>query len=216
MEKKFDSLLFDLDGTLWYACDPIAKGWNETFAHFDIDVRVNAKHIESVAGHPFHQCVQALLPDLDLSVYSDFVERLGEFEKRHMEKEGGLLYPYVKEGLEQLSKRYPLFIVSNCSAWYLEMFLADAHIKKFFKDWDCFGLSSISKSAMIQAMIKKHGLKKPVYIGDTIGDEKAALEASIPFLHAGYGYGKPLGSPLSVVNFRDLVCLLCRDSSNLK
>ena len=216
MKKKYDSLIFDLDGTLWYACTPSAKGWNQTFDHYGIDVQVNAKHIESVAGNPFHKCVEALLPDLDLSVYSDFVEKLGSYEKEHMEKEGGILYPYVKEGLKKLSQDYKLFIVSNCSDWYLEMFLSDLEVKQYFSDWDCFGLSLISKSDMIKAMIKKHGLKKPVYIGDTVGDEKAASEALVPFFHAGYGYGKPLGSPRSFATFTDLVSAFCTDFSNLK
>lgn len=204
MIKKYDALIFDLDGTLWYACTPIAKGWNETFAHFGIDVQVNAQHIESVAGHPFHKCVEALLPHLDLSLYPGFVEKLGFYEKKHMQKEGGELYEGVREGLGKLQNHHELYIVSNCSTWYLEMFLADPKIRQLFKDWDCFGLSSISKGAMIEAMVKKHGLKKPVYIGDTVGDERAASEASVPFIHAGYGYGKPLGSPVSVSCFSDL------------
>lgn len=206
MTQKFDALIFDLDGTLWYACEPIAKGWNETFAHFGIDVTVNAQHIESVAGHPFHKCVEALLPKLDLSQYPDFVEKLGFYERRHMEREGGKVYPHVQETLEKLKKNHELFIVSNCSAWYLEMFLQNPDLRKLFKDWDCFGLSSISKSEMIKAMIKKHGPKKPVYIGDTVGDERAAQEALVPFIHASYGYGKPLGVPVSILScFSDLL-----------
>jgi len=191
MSKKFDALLFDLDGTLWYACHTIAKGWNETFAHFSLDLKVNAKDIESVAGHPFSQCVQALFPEKDLSVYPQFVQTLSCYEKKHMDKEGGLLYPGVKENLEKLSKDYKLYIVSNCSTWYLEMFLnfPALNLKKCFVDWDCFGLSSISKSSMITNMIKSHKLKNPVYIGDTRGDELAAKEANVPFIHASYGYG---------------------------
>ena len=36
----------------------------------------------------------------------------------------------------------------------------------------------------------RHGLAAPVYIGDTVMDERSAREAGCPFIHAAYGFGE--------------------------
>ena len=36
---------------------------------------------------------------------------------------------------------------------------------------------------------KRHGLRSPVYVGDTVMDERSAREAGCTFIHAAYGFG---------------------------
>ena len=39
-------------------------------------------------------------------------------------------------------------------------------------------------------VIERNRLDRAVYLGDTLGDQRAAEEAGIPFLHAAYGFGQ--------------------------
>ncbi len=216
MKNAFDSLIFDLDGTLWYACGAIAKGWNEAFIHFDLNYSVTAADIEKVAGHPFDKCVNALFPDIDIRSYPKFIDVFSSFEKKHMLLEGGELYPLVETGLRQLQKHYKLFIVSNCSDWYLEEFLKKISAPPLFQAVDCFGKSGIKKVEMIKQMMKRNHLKKSLYIGDTVHDQNAAVDAGIAFAHAAYGYGKNLKAQFQFENFEQLVSYFMHEASNLE
>ena len=44
-------------------------------------------------------------------------------------------------------------------------------------------------------MVEKHGLKNPVYVGDTALDAKSAAQAGVPFIHANYGFGQVEDAP---------------------
>jgi hypothetical protein len=39
-------------------------------------------------------------------------------------------------------------------------------------------------------MKNKYSLRNPVYIGDTIADQKATELVQMDFIHAAYGFGK--------------------------
>ena len=41
----------------------------------------------------------------------------------------------------------------------------------------------------IRLLCREHGLARPVYVGDTAMDERAAAEAGCPFIHVTYGFG---------------------------
>ena len=37
--------------------------------------------------------------------------------------------------------------------------------------------------------MERHGLRRPVYVGDTHMDERSARQAGCAFIHAAYGFG---------------------------
>ena len=53
-------------------------------------------------------------------------------------------------------------------------------------------------------MVRRHGLKRPLYIGDTQGDYNAAVKAGVPFLHAAYGFGSVDAPVPAVERFADI------------
>jgi phosphoglycolate phosphatase len=83
-----------------------------------------------------------------------------------------------------------LFIVSNCQCGYIETFLGYHKLGKYFKDYECAGNTGLSKGGNIKKIIERYDLKASVYVGDTQGDCDAAAAAEIPFIFAGYGFGK--------------------------
>ena len=56
----------------------------------------------------------------------------------------------------------------------------------------------------------RNGFESPLYIGDTLSDQQAALEAGIDFVWARYGFGQGLSAALAVDSFEELSQLLER------
>jgi phosphoglycolate phosphatase len=201
---KYDSIIFDLDGTLWDASSASAEGWNIALQNLGIDVMITGDDIKSISGKPYRECMEILLPDIDPE--SDvFYDELNRQEKVIIEKKGGILYDSVHGCLEVLSESYKLFIISNCEGWYLDEFFRFSEVKKYFSGYDCHGKSNKTKKEMIQEMAKKQGLYRPVYVGDTDGDHKSASDAGIDFIHIRHGFGKPASIPcMAFENFKEL------------
>lgn len=202
---KYDSIIFDLDGTLWNAAAASAKGWNEGFRSLGLtDREINAKDIEGVAGKPFEECVLTLFPDLNFEKYPTIFDDINRHEKNHIQRDGGVLYDGVKDGLQSLAKHYDLYLVSNCQVWYLESFLKFSELEGFFKDVECYGRTRNSKSDNLKDVVRRNSLKLPVYVGDTYGDMVSSKEAGVDFMCASYGFGKDLEAKESFDSFRDL------------
>ena len=198
-----NALIFDIDGTLWNACPSSAKGFNKGLETLGISKRISAEGVENVAGNPYEACIEILLPGF-LRQYPTLLEVLSEFEEEVIKQDGGVFYDGAILGIQKLSKNFPIFIISNCQEWYLELFLNQSGLKPFLQDYDCFGRSQASKNTMIKNMTKKYSLKNPVYIGDTAGDEKACKLSKTDFIHVSYGFGKPENKCISFSSFREL------------
>ena len=65
------------------------------------------------------------------------------------------------------------------------------HYTSFITDFECYGNTGLNKDQNIALVIKRNNLKNAVYVGDTQGDYDACKKASIPFVWASYGFGKP-------------------------
>ena len=205
MKTKYDGLIFDLDGTLWNASQASAKGWCKGLKTLEKDITITTKDIESVAGNTYRQCLELLLPQNVLTI-PNLTETLNKYEKEMVKMEGGQFFPAVLDGLKQLTSQYSLFIISNCQEWYLNVFWKYSNTKSYFTDWDFHGRSLLPKKDMINNMMKKHQLKNPAYIGDTIIDANASKASGIDFFHAGYSFNpKRIDSVVSFTSFNQLV-----------
>ncbi len=184
-----DALIFDLDGTLWDAAETSAIGWQSVIKELDLDIIVNRDTIRSISGLPFAKCVESIFGDYAASL-PDLIEQLDEAEQHCIISRGGRLYPHAEEVISTLSKKYNLFLVSNCQEWYLEAFFAHSGFRPFFKEAICIGQTGRPKSHNIKAIIDRHHLRKPIYVGDTHWDQEAAFFAGAKFIFASYGFGK--------------------------
>ena len=57
-------------------------------------------------------------------------------------------------------------------------------------------------------IMKKNGVTKAVYVGDTAGDENSARVAEIPFVFASYGFGEAVAPDYTINSFDELPKLL--------
>lgn len=183
-----DALIFDLDGTLWDAAVPTARGWNEALAELGAETRVTVDGIRSVAGTPFLGCVEILVPEICPPTEA-MLKTIDVREEQAIAESGGTLFAGVEPGLERLASVYPLYLVSNCQAWYLDLFFAKTGLQKHFAGADCNGYSGHSKREMLDRLAKSQGLTGAVYVGDTQGDHDSAREAGLSFAFARYGFG---------------------------
>jgi phosphoglycolate phosphatase len=113
-----------------------------------------------------------------------------DYECDYLAEHGATLYDNLEQVLEELSKKYKLFIVSNCQEGYIQCFFrAYPQLEKYFLDYEYPGRSGKLKADNIRLVIERNGLNNPIYVGDTQGDATAAGAAGVPFIFARYGFG---------------------------
>jgi phosphoglycolate phosphatase len=211
---NIDSIIFDLDGTLWDSTDVVLKAWNYILQNNDkAKASITREDMESIMGLQAHQIGTKLFPYLENEDSTKLVKYCCEEEKEFLLKEGGNLYPDLEFVLEKLSEQYSLFIVSNCECGYIETFLEYHKLGKYFKDIECAGNTGMVKGENIKKIIKRNHLDRPVYVGDTQGDCDGAMLADIPFVFASYGFGSVENYDYIIKDLIDVVELFkCNES----
>lgn len=204
--NKVDSIIFDLDGTLWDSTEGIAKSWSCVLNKYNYDKKeITIDELKGYMGLQLDEIGRRMLPNLDKELREKLLKECGEFENKYLLKNGATLYDKLEETLKELSDKYKLFIVSNCQSGYIETFLEFYNLKKYFDDFECPGRTNLSKAENIQLVIKRNKLENPIYVGDTHLDGESARKAGIPFVFAKYGFGNTSEYNHSIEKFEDLL-----------
>lgn len=186
-----DSIIFDLDGTLWDSRDTVLLAWNNVMKQYpQVKNEVTKEDLRGTMGLQIQNIGEKLFPYLEKNVQECVLEECFKLEIEYLEEQGGILYENVEHVLETLSKKYKLYIVSNCQHGYIEAFYKYHKLEKYFLDYENPGRTGLSKGENIKLVIERNHLTKPVYVGDTEGDLHASKYAGIPFVHAKYGFGQ--------------------------
>lgn len=206
---KFDSIIFDLDGTLWDSTNSVIDSWNETISNYDeVKNKLTVEDMKSVMGLVIQDIALRFFSYLDEEKRLKIIKLCCKEECKYLEKHGAILYDRLEEILERLAKIYKLFIVSNCQCGYIESFFKSHGLKKYFIDYENPGRTGLTKGENIQLIIERNNLIKPVYVGDTEGDLKASRFAGIPFIYARYGFGEVKEYDYVIDRFEELLDLL--------
>ena len=209
--QYMDSIIFDVDGTLWDSTDSVARSWNLAIQeNSSLDLTITENALQQVFGKTMTEIADTLFSRLPEKERMKLLEVCFQYENRYLETHPGKLYDGVTDTLAVLSGQYPLFIVSNCQQGYIEVLLRTCSLEPFIKDHLCFGETQTSKGQTILTLMKRNGLKNPVYVGDTRGDADACAEAGIPFIFAGYGFGDVPDAKMRISKFTDLKDLVCQ------
>lgn len=189
--KKFDTIIFDLDGTLLSTLEDIADGVNYILDKYGYPKRTYDE-IKSFVGNGAARLLGQALPDGHNT--PDFEIILDEYKKYYLEHNNIKTSPYegVMELLEVLSERkYKLAIVSNKSDKNVKS-LNKIYFKNYIKtaigqsdnikrkpapDMVCYAIDELDAS-----------LEKSVYIGDSEVDVLTARNANIDCICVTWGF----------------------------
>lgn len=202
-------VIFDLDGTLWDACETIADSWNEYLQKVRTDLReyhlsVTEADVRGVCGRTMDVFGDILFPEVsDRRLRQELGEACCAYEVQYLRHAGGAVYPGVVETLKKLHETYELYIVSNCQVGYIEDFLIWSGTKELFADTEDYGTTLKPKSENIREIVRRNHLEQAVYVGDTIMDYKSTCDAGLPFIHCRFGFGSVENVP-HVEVFSDL------------
>lgn len=187
-----DSIIFDLDGTLWDSTKEVAIAFNKVLREKYPEVKevVTPQRLQELFGLPLDVIAVKLYQSVPEDQAIQVMKECCDYECDYLAEHGATLYEGLEQVLMELSKERKLFIVSNCQEGYIQCFFrAYPHLEKYFIDYEYPGRSGKLKADNIRMVIERNDLKNPIYVGDTQGDANAAKEAGVPFIFARYGFG---------------------------
>lgn len=207
--EKIDSIIFDLDGTLWDSTEIELKAINYIIEkEYDVST-ITIEQLKSVMGYPLPEASEILFNKANKEIGIEILKKSGIIMDEYLRDcNSNLLYDKVKETINMLNNKYRLFIVSNCKVGYIETFLRTQNLTEIFKDYECNGKTGLSKGQNIKLIMDRNSIKNAVYVGDTIKDKEASEYARIPFVYASYGFGKVTEYDYKLNNIEDLVKIL--------
>ena len=206
---NYESLIFDIDGTLWDSRALVAEGYNiqlekEGLQHLFVD----AEQLKPLFGKVMTEIADVILASIPEEERYGLMERCMETENRYLFGNACKIgYPGVMETVRELAKYYRLFIVSNSQCGYPELCMEKLGLTPYIQGHLCFGDTGTSKGKTIRTLMERYNIENCAYIGDTQGDYEATLEANVPFIWAKYGFGTPEGYVAAIEKFEDLLTL---------
>ena len=186
-----DSIIFDVDGTLWDSTGEVADAWV-------IAAKECGAPYEHITGERLHKEFGKTMEAIGISLFPEYpaeeavriIRRACDIENEWLAVHHAALYDGVLNTLKTLSAKMPLFIVSNCQGGYIEVMKETTGLTPYITVHLCPDDTGHAKASNIRAIVEKHNLKSPIYVGDTQGDLNASREAGVKFVFASYGFGQ--------------------------
>ncbi|MBV1774390.1 HAD family hydrolase [Burkholderiaceae bacterium DAT-1] len=192
------TLLLDLDGTLIDSSPTILQGFAMAMQSCGVEPIRPLTH--DVIGPPLKDTLATLTGRTE----PDVLESLASAFKSWYDTEGfkhTVVFPDVAESLSALSRQTRLYIATNkrlaptqaildylgWTPWFSGIYALD----KIHPAW-------ANKGEMLAALMQAEGIQAhdALYVGDTLGDMKAAQANQLEFVAATWGYG----------DFSDIAC----------
>ena len=189
IEKMKNGIIFDLDGTLWDARASLLESYNLTMKKHNLHYRFDFDTVTSYMGLTPLETVKLAFKDVSTDIGMGYFSYLVKEEIEFLKIKPGIIYPSELEVLSSLSKKYDLFIVSNCEKGYIETYLEGCNTKDYFKDHLCIGDTKKEKWENILIVKGKYNIENVIYVGDTKKDYIESSKAKVKFIHASYGFG---------------------------
>lgn len=204
-KESLESVIFDLDGTLWDPLEMSVKAWHQALGdNALIQAPIKEEDIKGILGMQHNLVGGLLFPYLTEEQQQAVMQSCYKAEVARIKEFGAVLYPCLQETLAYLGENYGLYIVSNCQAGYIEAFFEFHGLESYFLDFECSGNTGKSKAENIGMLLKRNNLEKAIYVGDTQGDYEAALANELPFVFAEYGFGQVPEAHFSIQKLEDL------------
>ncbi len=203
---RYESLIFDIDGTLWDSRALVAEGYNLQLQKEGLErFAVTAEQLTALFGKVMSEIADALFAEIPAEQRYALMERCMVQENLHLHRDICRIgYPGVRETLASLSRTHRLFIVSNSQQGYPELCIEKLNLTPCIAGHLCYGDTGTDKGTTIRTLMTRRGISSAAYIGDTEGDREAARAAGIDFIWASYGFGTPTEYDRKIRDIREL------------
>ena len=206
---RYESLIFDIDGTLWDSRAVIAEGYNAQLEKEGLSqLAVNADTFLPLFGKVMTDIADIIFPSVPVPERYALMNRCMDAGDRHLQENPCRIgYPGIRETMEELAKTHRLFIVSNSQKGYPELCMEKLGLTGRIQGHLCFGETGTNKGATIRTLMDRHHITDCAYVGDTQLDYEATQKAGIAFIWASYGFGTPERYDYKIDSFPDLLNL---------
>ena len=207
---KYESIIFDIDGTLWDSRALIAEGYNIQLRKEGLHhLQTNEEVLLKLFGRTMSEIADNLFPEFTPEERYALMDRCIESEDAYLNAHpcDTIAYPDIQSTMEQLAKKHRLFIVSNGQKGYPQLAAKKLGVAHLITGYLSYGDTGTEKGETIRILMKDHSITDAVYVGDTQGDYEATKDAGIDFIWADYGFGKPESCNATIHGFKDLLSL---------
>ena len=203
---KAESLIFDIDGTLWDSTELVAKGYNRHVCRIGMPhLQVTGEYLKGLFGRTMTEIADVIFAEIEVPRRYEIMRSCMDEEHVVLEEDPcKIAYPGVVETMEKLAEKHRLFIVSNSQSGYPQLLIEKLGIGHLIRGHLCYGDTGTCKGETIRTLMNTHGITDAVYIGDTQGDMEASYMAGLPFVFCRYGFGTPEKFDAAVDSFPEL------------
>lgn len=192
MDRKFDLILFDLDGTVFDTAETIKNTLRAT-----VDIaglrKLSEEEINSFIGPPIVRSFKKFYPDLDDEAINELMK---EYRAYYMSKEllKAKLFPGVLELIKTLRERGYKTALATYKLMKCVTPLFDHYdVTKYFDTLrGSVNETGLTKTDIMKLAIddcKISDLNRVCMVGDTEHDLRGAIECGVSFIAVSYGMG---------------------------
>ncbi|SFC91204.1 Phosphoglycolate phosphatase, HAD superfamily [Bacillus sp. OV322] len=190
------SVIFDMDGTLFQTDKILELSLDDTFNHLRSLNKWNEgtpiDKYRNIMGIPLPKVWEALLPDhlQEEREQTDayFLDRL----VGNIKSGKGALYPHTEEIFRYLRENdYSIYIASNGLIKYLQAIVSYYHLDKWVTEtFSIQQIPTLNKGDLVQSIIKKYDIKKAAVIGDRLSDINAAKDNGLTSIGCNFDFAQ--------------------------
>lgn len=193
MNGKYNTVIFDLDGTLMDTLEDLANAVNEILRRNDYPVKTVGE-VRRIVGNGLKQTLTLCLPEgTDKAVIEKLLPEFASYYQEHCQIK---TKPYegIEDTLRELSARgYRLAIVSNKrdeAVKTLNREWFEKYVKVAIGENESAGIRKKPSPDTVYQAIRELGSEKElaVYVGDSEVDKMTADNAGLPCISVDWGF----------------------------
>ncbi|WP_100333970.1 HAD hydrolase-like protein [Bacillus alkalisoli] len=217
------SMIFDMDGTLFQTDKILELSLDETFKYLrSLDLWDTITPIETyreIMGIPLPKVWETLLPNHSVEVRNQtdlyFLERLIE----NIKSGKGALYPNVKAIFDYLvENNISIFIASNGLVPYLQTIVNYYHLEEWVTEtFSIQQIESLNKGDLVRKIINKYDIKNAAVVGDRLSDINAAKDNGLIAIGCNFDFAQEeelAQADYVIENLMELKTLLTKEKVN--